>query len=210
MTPGLTASHPKQRVTVDEAADVLVEQFHEKYGETGAGAGSFSTSLLQIATCYRAAVDDGRLGQKDRLSMILPMVTTAYKKLFERKAASISAGLKDEISRVVLRSRCKNCGCNFVPSDQSLYGSDANGVEVVVGKMDYDTRNFCGERCEQRWQCFRCQCGRPLQPGRFGLWIKPRCSMCGVGRPVLSFREMDNILSGLDRHHHVKQFYPRF
>ena len=41
-------------------------------------------------------------------------------------------------------------------------------------------------------------------------WINPRCSMCGVGRPVLGCLEMDNILSGLDRHHHVKQFYPRF
>jgi hypothetical protein len=206
--PGLTASHPKQRVTVDEAADVLVEQFRKKYGETGSG--SFSTALLQIAGCFRDAVDEGRLAQKDRLSLILPVLTVAYKKLFERKAASISTGLKDEISRIVLRSKCKNCGGNFVPSDQSLYDSDANGVEVVVGKRNYDTRNFCEERCEQRWQCFRCRCGRPLQPGRFGLWINPRCSMCGVGRPVLGRLEMDNILSGLDRHHHVKQFYPRF
>ena len=206
--PVLTASHPKQRVTVDEAADVLVEQFRKKYGETEPG--SFTTALLQIAGCFRDAVDEGRLAQKDRLSLILPMLTVAYKKLFERKAASISTDLKDEISRIVLQSKCKNCGGGFVPSDQSLYDSDANGVEVVVGKRNYDTRNFCEERCEQRWQCSRCRCGRPLQAGRFGLWINPRCSMCGVGRPVLGRLEMDNILSGLDRHHHVRQFYPRF
>ena len=207
--PGLSASSPKQRVTLDESADILVEQFHEKYG-TGAGAGSFSTSMLQIAACYRAAVDDGRLGQKDRLSTILPMITTSYKRLFERKAAAVSTELKDGITRIVLRSKCKNCGCGFVPSDQSIYGLDDNGAEVVVGKKGFDTRNFCGDRCEQRWQCFRCQCGRPLQPGRFGLWINPKCSMCAVARPVLSFRERDNILAGLDKNHQIKQYYPRF
>ena len=206
--PVLTVSHPKQRVTADEAADVLVEQFRSKHGETQPG--SYTTALMQIAGCFRDAVDDGRLAQKDRLSLILPTLTAAYKKLFERKAASISTELKDEISRIVLQSKCKNCGGSFVPSDQSLYGSDANGVEVVVGKMDYDTRNFCEERCEQRWLCFRCQCGRPLQKGRFGLWLNPRCSMCGVGRPVFGRLEMENILSGLDRNHHVRQFYPRF
>ena len=209
-TPTLSASSPKQRVTLDESADILVEQFHEKYGDTGAGAGSFSTSMLQIAACYRAAVDDGRLGQKDRLSTILPMITTSYKRLFERKAAAVSTELKDNLTRIVLRSKCKECGSGFVPSDQSIYGLDDNGVEVVVDKKGFDTRSFCGDRCEQRWQCFRCQCGRPLQPGRFGLWIKPKCSMCAVARPMLSFRERDNILAGLDKNHHTKQCYRRF
>ena len=206
--PVLTVSHPKQRLTADEVADVLVEQFRKKYAE--AEPGSFKTAVLQIAGCFRDAVDEGRLSQRDRLSTILPMLTAAYKKLFGRKAASISTELKDEISRIVLQSKCKNCGGSFVPSDQSLYDSDENGVEIVIGKRHYDSLSFCEARCEQRWQCFRCRCGRPLQPGRLGLWFKPKCSMCGVGRPMMGFTEMNNILSGLDRHHQVRQFYPRF
>ena len=183
--------------------------FRCKFGETEPS--SFKSAVLQIAGCLREAVSEGRLIQKDRLSLILPLLTAAYKMLFGRKAPSISTELKDEISRIVLQSKCcKNCGESFVPSDQSLYDSDANGVEVVVGKKAYDSRSFCEARCEQRWQCFRCRCGRPLLKDALGLWLMPRCSTCGVGRPILSRLETDNLLSGLDRHHHVKQFYPRF
>ena len=206
--PVLTAHHPKQKLSTNEAADVLVEQFHRKYGETEPG--SFNGAMLQIAECHREAVDEGRVAQKDRLSLILPLLTATYKTLFDRKAASISPELSDQISRIVLRSKCKNCGQNFVPSDQSIYDSDADGNQVAIGKKTYNTLNFCEARCEQRWQCFRCMCGRPLERGRFGLWINPRCSRCGVGRPVYSFREMDNILSGLDPHWEVRRFYPRF
>ena len=205
--PVLTAHRPKQRLSTGEVADVLVAWFRCKHCANEPS--SFKTAMLQIAGCLREATDEGRLAQKDRLAVILPLLTSTYKKLFDRKAASISSELKAEISRIVLRSKCKNCGNGFVPSDQSLYDSDANGVEVVVGKKSYNTRDFCEARCEQRWQCFRCRCGRPLQKGRWG-WLDPKCSSCGVGRPVLSRLEMNNLLSGLDRHHHVKHFYPRF
>jgi hypothetical protein len=208
--PMLTAYQPKQKLSADDVAEVLVEQFHCKYATTEPG--SFKGAMLQIAECYREMVDAGRLVRKDRLSLVIPLLTSTYKKLFGRKAASIGAELKDEISRIVLlHSKCKNCGKSFVPSDQSLYGSGAGGNETVVGKKAYNTREFCEARCEQRWQCFRCRCGRPLQKDRMGLWLMPRCSTCGVGRPILSRLETDNILSGLDRHHHVRHsgFPPR-
>ena len=205
--PVLIAHPPKQRTSADELTDVLVEWFHRKHGRTEPSG--FKVAILQIAECLREAADEGQLPQKDRLSLILPLLTAAYKKLFGRKAPSISTELKDEISRIVLHSKCKNCGASFVPSDQSLYGSDAKGVEVVVGKKSYNTLTFCEARCEQRWQCFRCRCGRPLQRGRLG-WFDPKCSTCGTGRPILGFTEMDNLLRGLDRHQHVKQYYPRF
>jgi len=206
--PVLIAHLPKQKLSIDDVAGVLADQFRRKHG-TNEPSG-FKDAMLQIAECYREAVDADRLAQKDRLSIILPLLTAAYKKLFNRKAASISTELKDEISRVVLQSKCKNCGGSFVPSDPSLYGSD-DGVQVVVGKKaNYNTRDFCEQRCEQRWQCFRCMCGRPLQKDRMGLWLMPRCSMCGVGRPILSRSQMDNVLSGLDINHQVRQFYPRF
>ena len=205
--PVLIAHPPKQRMSSDELTDVLVEWFHRKHGRTEPSG--FKVAILQIAECHREAVDEGRLAQKDRLSLILPVLTETYRRLFRRKAASISEELKKEIAQIVLRSKCKNCGSSFVPSDQSLYDSDANGVEVVVGKKSYNTLTFCAARCEQRWQCFRCQCGRPLQKGTRG-WTNPKCSTCGVGRPLYSFTEMDNLLRGLDRHHQVRQFYPRF
>ena len=202
--PVLTVHRPKQTMSTDEVVAVLVERFRRKHRETEPT--SFKGAMLQIAGCLREGIDEGRLAQKDRLSTILPLLQAAYKKLFDRKAASISTELKDEISRIVLPSKCKNCGGSFVPSDPSLYDSDG----AVVDKKAYNTRDFCEARCEHRWQCFRCRCGRPLQKDRMGLWLMPRCSMCGVGRPILSRREMDNVLSGLDRHHQVRQFYPRF
>jgi hypothetical protein len=205
--PVLTAHRPMHKLSTDDVAEILVTRFRQKHGETEPG--SFKDAMLQITGCLQDAIREGRVAQKDRLSVILPPLTAAYKKLFNRKAASLNDEVKGEISRVLLRSRCKNCDQSFVPSDTSLYGSDAAGVEVVVGQRSYNSREFCGERCEQRWHCFRCQCGRPLQKGRLG-WLTPRCSMCGVGRPVYGRVEMDNILSGLDRHHHVRQFYPRF
>ena len=180
--PILTAHRPMHKMSPDDVAEILVTRFHEKHGETEPG--SFTVAMLQIAGCLKDAITEGRVAQKDRLSTILPPLTATYKKLFGRKAASISNELKGEISRILLHSKCKNCGQGFVPLDQSLYGSDENGVEVVVDQRSYNSREFCEERCEQRWLCFRCQCGRPLQKGRFGLWLNPRCSMCGVGRPV--------------------------
>ena len=131
--------------------------------------------MLKIARCYRELVDEGQLAQKDRMSRILPLLTGAYKKLFDRKAASICGELKAEIARIVLNSKCKLCGGTFVPSDQSLYGSDADGQEVVVGKKSYNTRDFCESRCEVNWQLRRCTCGRPLTMGFLG----------GVERQVL-------------------------
>ena len=206
--PVLIAHRPKQRMSTDDVAEVLVEQFRKKHGDAPE-PGGFKDAMLKIAKCYREVVDEGRLAQRDRVALILPALTVAYKKLFNRKAPTISTELAGEISRVVLQSKCKNCGASFIPSDQSLYDSDANGVEVAVGKKSYNTRDFCEARCEQRWQCFRCRCGRPLQRGRLG-WFDPKCSTCGTGRPILGFTEMDNLLRGLDRHQHVKQYYPRF
>jgi hypothetical protein len=205
--PVLTVHRPMQKMSPDDLAEILVTRFRQKHGETEPG--SFKNAMLQLTGCLQDATREGRVAQKDRLSTILPPLTAAYKKLFNRKAASLNDEVKGEISRILLRSRCKNCDQSFVPSDTSLYGSDAAGVEVVVGQRSYNSREFCGERCEQRWHCFRCQCGRPLQKGRLG-WLTPRCSMCGVGRPVYGRVEMDNIFSGLDRHHHMRQFYPRF
>jgi len=205
--PIMVAHRPKQTMTADEMAEVLAQWFLQKHGETEPS--SFKGAMLQLAASYRELVDEGRLTQRDRISAILPGLTAAYKKLFNRKAPTISTELKDEISRIVLRSKCKNCGSTFVPSDQVIYGSDADGNETVVGKKVYNTRDFCQAQCEQRWQCFRCMCGRPMSPGKFA-WLDPKCSRCGVGRPVMGRVELENILAGLDPHHHVKQFYPRF
>jgi hypothetical protein len=202
--PVLTTHRPKQTMSTDEVVAVLVERFRRKHGETEPT--SFKGAMLQIAGCLREGVDEGRLAQKDRLSTILPLLQATFKKLFDRKAASISTELRDEISRIVLQSRCKNCGGSFVPSDQSLYDSDG----AVVDKKAYNTRDFCEARCDHRWQCFRCMCGRLLQKDRMGLWLMPRCSTCGVGRPILSRSQMDNVLSGLSINHQVRQFYPRF
>ena len=200
--PVLVAHRPKQRMHADEVVAILVGWFHRKHSANEPG--SFKGAMLQIAECYREAVDADRLAQRDRVSVILPLLQAAFKKLFDRKAASISTELKDEISRIVLQSRCKNCGGSFVPSDQSLYDSDG----IVVNKKAYNTRDFCEARCEHRWQCFRCRCGRPLTKDRMGLWLMPGCSMCGVGRPILSRSQTDNVLSGLSINH--RQFYPRF
>ena len=203
--PVLIAHRPMQRLSPDEAAEVLAEQFRKKHG--AAEPGAFKDAMLKIAECYREAVDAGLLAQRDRVGLILPPLTVAYKKLFDRKAASICAELKGEIARIVLHSKCKNCGASFTPSDQSIYDTDENGVEVAIGKKHYNTRDFCEARCEQRWQCFRCKCGRPLQKGRTGTWLMPRCSMCGVGRPMVDFAAMNNILSGVAPNWEVRQFY---
>ena len=205
--PVLTVHRPKQRLTNDDVTEILVGQFHRKHGTTEPGG--FTDTMLQLAECYREVVDEGRLAQKARVVVILPLLAAAYKELFGRRAASVSTELKDKISRIVLGSKCKHCGTHFVPSDQSLYGSDADGNEVVVGKKAYNTQNFCEPRCEERWQCLRCRCGRPLQMGKYG-WLDPKCSMCGVGRPVVNRVQRENILLGADRFSHLHRFYPRF
>ena len=193
--PVLTAYRPRQTMSTDDVAEILVTRFHKKHGKTEPS--TFKDGMLQIAGCLQEAVNEGRVAQKDRLSTILPPLTATYKKLFGRNAPStISNELRGEISRILLHSKCKNCGQSLVPSDQSLYDSDANGVEVVVGQRSYNSREFCEERCEQRWQCFRCLCGRPLQKGRLG-WLDSKCSMCRVGRPVFGRLEMDYLRSGL-------------
>jgi len=144
--PILIAQPPKQNLSVDEVVEVLVARYRRKHD--AAGHVSFRTCMPKIAGCYRELADEGQLALKDRMSRILPVLTGAYKKLFDRKAASICGELKAEIARIVLNSKCKLCGGSFVPSDQSLYGSDADGQEVVVGKKSYNTRDFCESRCE--------------------------------------------------------------
>jgi hypothetical protein len=206
--PVLTAHHPKAKMSADDVAEVVKERYHCNNGVEEPP--NFKSAMLQIAECYRELVNEGQLIQKDRVALILPTLTETYRKLFRRKAASVSEELKREIARTVLNCKCKQCGKTFCPSDPMLYGSDARGNEVAVGKKAYNTRDFCEQRCEDLYKVFRCKCDRPLQKGTLG-WLNAKCSTCGPRRSLpMSFTEMDNLLSGLHRHHHVHCFYPTF
>jgi hypothetical protein len=204
--PILTAHVPKQKMSTDDVAEALKERFQSTHGAVEPA--NFQSAMLQIAGFYRVLVDEGHLVQKARLPLILPALTEAYKKLFNRKAASIPNELKKELTQIVLNNKCKNCGGTFCPSDTSLYGSDAAGNEIVVGKKAYNTRDFCELRCEQRSAMFKCKCGQQMKPHKVFGWLKAKCPVCGPNtRPACSFRHMDNLLSGLDPNFEVKRFY---
>lgn len=208
--PILKVQKPKQRLRVGEVVKLIVHAYLHKHGCVTI---SHEECLLNIARVYRDLVDKGTCAQKDRMSLIAGFLEQAYRPLSGAtlKFQSLPDDLKKKVQCIVLRNKCQTCEATFSPRDPVTYGSDATGTAVPVSTAAYDTIAFCSQRCCDRAGMFKCKCGRRMQPHPRMGWLGAKCPHCGPKTVFrYSFIEMDNLLAGLDRHHHVRRFLPSF